>query len=92
MVPFGRERRSGRDVGSDHDPLDLIEGNLIGGTIVKLGRSWGFMGGDGLGVFDGTSVVEIGGDAGRSKGVATDGRGETDDVSPPLDHAKSIVA
>ena len=33
------------------------------------------MRGDGLGVFKGTAIVEIGGDAGGAEGVIADGRG-----------------
>ncbi len=34
---------------SDHDPLHLIQGNLIAGAVVEPGSLGGLMGGDGSG-------------------------------------------
>ena len=55
---------------SDCNPLDLVQGDLIARVIVELGRSRGLVGGNGLCVLDGPTVLEVGGDPGRPEGVA----------------------
>src|ERR1700751_1390749 len=39
-------------IGSDCDPLGLIEGDLVADAVVKLGGARAFMRGHGLGVFE----------------------------------------
>jgi hypothetical protein len=55
---------------SNSDSYHLIEGNLITGAIVKLGGARAFIRRHGLGVFERTAGLEIGGDAGRAEDVA----------------------
>ena len=54
----------------DLDPLHLIEGNLVTGSVVEFGGAGGLVGGDGLGVFERSAIFEVGGDAGGPKRVA----------------------
>ncbi len=77
---------------SDHDPLHLIQGNLIAGAVVEPGSLRGFMGGDGPGVLQGPSIVQVSGDTGGPKGVATSGFGQSRTPGPPLDHAEHVDA
>lgn len=56
----------------NHYPLDLIERDLVVGSIVKFGRTWAFMRGHGLRVFKGTTGFKIGGEASSAKGVAAE--------------------
>ena len=51
-------------VASDLYPLDLIERDLVRRPVVEFGGSGGLVGGDGLGVFEGAAVLQVGGDAG----------------------------
>ena len=61
---------------SDRHPLDLIERDLVAGAVVELGGPWAFVGGHGLGVFEGAARFEIGGDLGRPEGVTADREGD----------------
>src|SRR3984893_991319 len=52
------------------DPLDLIERDLVAGAVVKLGCARAFVRRHRLGVFERSTGLEIGGDAGRAEHVA----------------------
>jgi hypothetical protein len=68
------------------DLLDLIERNLVIGTIVELGGAGTLVGGHGLGVFERAAVVEIGRYARRTKSMITDRRRNTRVTRAPLQH------
>lgn len=55
---------------SNHDPLHLVERDLIAGAVVELFGLGRFLVGGGLGVLDGAAVFEVGGDAGGPEGAA----------------------
>jgi hypothetical protein len=57
---------------SNRNPFDLIERDLITGTVVQLGGARAFVRGHELGVFECAAGFEIGADPGRPKGVAAD--------------------
>lgn len=54
---------------SNHDPLDLVEGDLVRAAIIELGRPSGGMGGHVSRGFQLTAIDQIGGDPGRAEGV-----------------------
>ena len=58
--------------GLDHDPLNFIEGDLIAGSVIELGRLRRLVSGDLLRLLDGAAVLQVGGDAGGPEGVAAD--------------------
>ena len=60
-------------VGSSNlDPLDFIEGDLVAGAVVKLGRARAFVCGHCLGVFERAASLHIRGYAGRAEYVAAE--------------------
>ena len=59
-------------IGSDRNPLDLIECDLVAGAVVKLGRARALVRDQGLCVFERAARLEIGGDAGRPEHVAAE--------------------
>ncbi len=76
----------------NRDPLDLVEGDLVLGPVIELGRPRGLMGGNGLGVLDRAAVLEIGGDPGGPEGVAVGLVGQPRGSSSTLDHPEDIVS
>lgn len=56
---------------SDSNSLNFIDRNLIRSSIVQFSRSGTFVGRFSLGVFDRATILQISGDAGRSKCMAT---------------------
>jgi hypothetical protein len=60
----------GRD--SERNPLDLIEGNLIGAPVVKSGGPRRFMTGHLLGDLELAAVLQVGGDPGGAEAVGAD--------------------
>src|SRR5690348_15274723 len=58
--------------GSNLDPLDLIERDLVAGAVVELGGARAFVRGHGLGVFESAAGFEIGGDASRAEHIAAE--------------------
>src|ERR1700730_14733386 len=57
---------------SDRYPLDLVEGDLITGTVVQLGGTRTFVRSHGLGVFERAASLKIGRDPSCPEGVAAD--------------------
>jgi hypothetical protein len=57
----------------NHDPLDLIQRNLIARPVIELSRLRAFVVGDLLGMLDGAAVLQVGGDAGGPKRMAANG-------------------
>lgn len=49
------------------------------------------MGGDLLGLLDGSAVFEVGGDAGGPEGVVADAGGEAGGDGPALDHVEGVA-
>ena len=70
------------------DPLHFVEGKLLFGEIVKLGRSGRFVIGDALGVLQRPAVFKIGGNAGGAKGMAAGRVGQGGGLRPALDHVE----
>ena len=75
---------------SDPYPSNLLGSELLAGAIVELGRSRRFMIGDGLRVLQGSAVFEIGGDAGRTKGMAAGRVGQPSSLGSALDHVEHV--
>lgn len=61
---------------SNSDSLHFIQRDFVTRAVVKLGGARGFMGSDGLGVFQRAAVEQEGCDAGGAKGVIADVRGQ----------------
>src|SRR5690349_16389315 len=68
--------------GSDQDPLNLVEGDLVARAVVELGRARRLVGSDRLGVFDGAAVAEVGGEP-FSTMPCTGAGSHSDALSPP---------
>lgn len=68
---FGSERAKevaglaflGHEVGLDHNALDFVETDLVGGAVVQLGRPWRFACGDLLRVLHRAAIFQVGRDA-----------------------------
>ena len=75
---------------SNHNPLDLIKGNLIGPAVVKPRRSRAFMVGHLLRDLELAAVAQVFGDAGGSEGMAPDLRAHLRGERPPRDHPVDI--
>jgi hypothetical protein len=58
--------------GSDRDPLNFVERNLIAGSIIELSDARTFMDRHGLGVLQRAAGFKIGGDARSAEGMAAD--------------------
>src|ERR1700732_4154224 len=69
------------------DPLDLIERDLVAGAVVKLGCARAFVRRHRLGVFERSTGLEIGGDAGRAEHVAAELDPEAGVGRAPAHHA-----
>jgi hypothetical protein len=54
---------------SNRELLHFVERDLIAGAVVKLGVLWAFVVGDLLGMLDGATVFQVGGDAGGPEGA-----------------------
>src|SRR6266851_444671 len=61
---------------SNPDPLDFVEGNLILGAIVQLGRARRFVRRDLLRMLERSAVLNVGRDAGRAECVTAGGVGQ----------------
>jgi hypothetical protein len=74
----------------DADPLDLVKGNSVPGTVVELGGARAFVRRHGLGLFQGATSLKISRDARRAEGMAAhlDERAEIGGTA--LDHAPSV--
>ncbi len=57
---------------SDHDPLDLIESDLIAASVVELGGARRGVCGHLAGMLKLAVILEVGGDPGRTEGVVGD--------------------
>ena len=84
------ERRIRREL--DGNTLDFVERQSIASAIIKLCGSLRFMCGDGLSMFNRSTVLKVSGDAGSAKGVASyafnaDAAGQC----AALDHAEHVV-
>jgi hypothetical protein len=55
---------------SNQDAFDFIERDFFTRSVIQLCRSWRFVSGDGLGVFNSASIVVVRRDSGGSKPVA----------------------
>ncbi len=73
-LALGDGRNTPRSLGSarSYDPLDLIEGDLVGSTIVELGGPRRRMGRHRGGCLQLAAIDQIGGDTGCPKGVVAD--------------------
>ena len=56
----------------DPDSFDLVQRNFVTCPVVKLRSSWALMCCNGLSVLDGSTILKIGCDSGRSKGMTAD--------------------
>jgi hypothetical protein len=54
-----------------HNPLNLVECNHIGRTVVELGRARGFVRSHRLGVLQRLAGIEVGGKSCSTEGIAT---------------------
>jgi hypothetical protein len=72
--------------------LNLIERNLVLGTIVKLSRPRRLVRCDLLSVFERAAVLEIGPDSGCPKSMAASGVGEAGGLGPPLDPIEFVTS
>src|ERR1700751_1862843 len=70
-----------------HNPLHLIERDLVVTAILKLGRARALMRRHLLGVLEEAAVEQIDGDAGRAEAVAANPRQESGSLGPAYDHA-----
>src|SRR5579883_428136 len=70
--------------------LDLIQGDLIIGSVIKFGGSGTLVRGHSLGVFKGTTIVEIGSDPCGSEGVIANRRGDAGGLRAALKHAPGV--
>src|SRR6266700_5746567 len=77
---------------SNRNPLDLIECDLITGTVIELGRARAFVRRHGLCLLEGTARFEIGGDTGRPEHVAPELSLEAGLGRAPTDHLVGIAA
>src|SRR5262249_28214767 len=74
-MPFGPPPclEEGRGEGpSDRNPLDLIERDLIAGTVIELGCARAFARGHGLRIFQRATGIEIRSNARRAENVAAE--------------------
>ena len=77
---------------SNPDPFDLVQGYLVSPPVVEprgLGR---LVSGHLAGVFHVPAVLQVGGDRGGAKGVATGGFRQAGRPSSPLDHLEYVGA
>src|SRR5271166_6760321 len=77
---------------SNRNALDLIERDLISGAVIQLRGARALVCGHKLRVFQRAAVVEISGDAGRTKTVATDAGLQASRSSAALNHVPGIDA
>src|SRR3954465_12037784 len=56
----------------DRNPFYFIQRNLVAGTVIELGRARAFMRGHGLGIFQRSTGLEIGGNASCPEDVAAE--------------------
>jgi len=75
---------------SDHDPFDLVEGNVVAAPVVEAGGAGRLVVGHLLGDFELAAVLEIGGNAGGAEGVAADLRLDPGRQRPPSNHPPHI--
>ena len=92
VPPKFRNRVDQETHGLDHNPLYLIERDVVAGPIIKLRRARAFMRGHRLRVFQRAAGFEIGGDAGRAEGVAADPHSHAEAAGAALDHAPGVDA
>lgn len=70
----------------DHDPFDLVQADLVGGSVVELRCPRGFMRCDLLGVLECAAVLQVGGDAGPAERVAANRHQNTCGTCSAADH------
>src|SRR3954468_13054090 len=75
---------------SQHDPLDLVEGDGLAAAVVELGGPGGSVRSHLLGVLEQAAVLEVGGDAARPPGVAADPGGDAGGSGTAADHAVDV--
>jgi len=75
---------------SDHDPLDLIEANLVAPAIIKPRRTRRRMVRHRGGLFEGAAVLEIGGDPGRPEAVIAELGCDPGRRGAPADHRVGV--
>src|SRR5215469_6911571 len=76
----------------DFYSFDFIQRDLILGAIIELGGAGRLMRGDLLGMFERAAILQVCGNPGRAKSMATGGIGQGSSLGPPLDHIKHIAA
>src|SRR4051812_17480349 len=79
------------DYCSNHNPLDLIERNLVAAAVVKHRCLWAFMVGDVLGFFDSAAVLAKDGDAGGPEGVVADAFRQASGLCPAFYHVECVA-
>jgi len=77
---------------SNHDPLDLIERDLVAGAIVELRRARAFVRRHQLSILQGPAVVEIGGNPGGAERVAANIPTHSRLARAPLNHLPHMDA
>jgi hypothetical protein len=89
-IGFEASKTIDTDIRLDHDTLYFVERDLIAGAVIELRGLGRFVVGDGLGVFDGPAVLQVGGNAGRPERVVADGVRQSSGPGPPLDHVEGV--
>jgi hypothetical protein len=77
---------------SNRDPLDLVECDLIAGTVVELGRTRAFVRRHRLGVLERAAPLKVSGDPRSAKSVAADPALHAELGGAALDHAPGVNA
>ncbi len=85
------DRPSETRTGSNRNPLDRIERNLVLAPVVELRRAGGFVVGDVLRGFQRSAVLQVRRDTGGAKRVISYFRFDADQFSPSLDHAIGVL-
>ena len=75
---------------SDHDPLDLVEVDLVAATIVEAGGPRALVVRHGLGDLELAAVLEVLGDASRAERVIADTCRNASGEGPSADHAVGV--
>jgi len=71
---------------SNRNPLDFVKRDLVGRAVVQFRRSGRLVRRDLLGVLEGASILEVGGDAGCAERMAADRRQNSGGASSPANH------
>src|ERR1700730_6668175 len=75
---------------SDREPFYLIEGDLVTGPVVELGRPRRLVVGHRLRLLERPAVLQVDGDPGRPEAVAADERLDARLLGAPADHPPHV--